>query len=456
MDNAKVRLFVQNHMDIGDYKACKKTSLKKAEWSNCVLLSLQHSTASMYYYRNKRKKSNKAQSQPKTVERPLNDVWESFQEPKSYKDYGLSDEAFAFLSDRDKCEHARENNKYWNSKKRKLDKVGIYFSVSMLVFILLTMTLLGLEYDTAGIISAILLGLSIVANIVLAIPNSIIKHKMIQSYDDSEWDYNRYKEYIKKYIAKRDQYLTHIQELEDFKTNKESDFLDGLVEKLKQVQGRTYRTAEEWYKMTDRDFEFEIGKVYSRLGYQTHVTKRSGDGGVDVIAKKDNETIYIQCKHYGQNTHLGAPELQAFWGCCSGNGISKGVMVCTSSLTKDAKAFAKKLKGKLEIVGMKELLVLDKTFYQSHPINSQKQFTDAFKTFISSNNFIDCDHLWLKSKVYYKEEDAKTVMETLTRWKNNTYLLKDTIVNLTNKIRVYVILLVPDYSLDEVESTHLK
>ena len=221
------------------------------------------------------------------------------------------------------------------------------------------------------------------------------------------------------------------------------------------VQGKTFRTAEEWRKMTDREFEFEIGKVYSRLGYQTIVTKRSGDGGVDVIAKKDNETIYIQCKHYAPNTHLGAPELQAFWGCCSGNGISKGVMVCTSSLTKDARAFANKLKGKLVIVGMKELMELDKTYYQSHPINSQRQFTDAFNNFLSSNSFVDCDHLWLKSKVYYKEEDAKKDMEALTKWKNHNYLIRDTIVSLTNKIRVYVMLLVPDYALEEVKSTHL-
>lgn len=249
--------------------------------------------------------------------------------------------------------------------------------------------------------------------------------------------------------------MTHIQELEDFKTNNESDVLNGLAEKLKQVQGRTYRTAEEWYKMTDRDFEFEIGKVYSRHGYQTHVTKRSGDGGVDVIAKKDNETIYIQCKHYAPNTHLGAPELQAFWGCCSGNGISKGVMVCTSSLAKDARAFANKLKGKLVIVGMKELMELDKTYYQSHPINSQRQFTDVFNNFLSSNSFVDCDHLWLKSKVYYKEEDAKKDMEALTKWKNHNYLIRDTIVSLTNKIRVYVMLLVPNYALEEVKSPHL-
>lgn len=409
----------------------------------------------MYYYRNKRKKSNKVQQHKTTFAAPLNDVWESFQEPKSYKDFGISDEAFTFLSDKEKCKQIRDKNKYWKSKKSWIEKIKDVFSLTSIVLFVVTILLFSDGHDTEGIVSVALFAVSITIIFILKIPDAIIKRKLIESYDGIESKYNSYLRYLERYNIEKSQYLTHIQELNDFKTNKEISFINGISEKLKKVQGRTYRTEDEWRQMSDRDFEFEIGKVYNRLGYQTQVTKRSGDGGVDVIAKKDNETIYIQCKHYAPNTHLGAPELQAFWGCCSGNGISKGVMVCTSSLTKDARAFANKLKGKLVIVGMKELMELDKTYYQSHPINSQRQFTDAFNNFLSSNSFVDCDHLWLKSKVYYKEEDAKKDMEALTKWKNHNYLIRDTIVSLTNKIRVYVMLLVPDYALEEVKSTHL-
>lgn len=409
----------------------------------------------MYYYRNKRKKSNKVQQHKTTFAAPLNDVWESFQEPKSYKDFGISDEAFTFLSDKEKCKQIRDKNKYWKSKKSWIEKIKDVFSLTSIVLFVVTILLFSDGRDTEGIVSVALFGVSITIIFILKIPDAIIKRKLIESYDGIESKYNSYLRYLERYNIEKSQYLTHIQELNDFKTNKEISFINGISEKLKKVQGRTYRTEDEWRQMSDRDFEFEIGKVYSRLGYQTQVTKRSGDGGVDVIATKDDETIYIQCKHYSAKTHLGAPELQAFWGCCSGNGISKGIMVCTSSLTKDARSFANKLKGKLEIVGMKELLELDKAFFQSHPINSQRQFTDAFRSFISSKNFVDCNHLWLMSKVYYNEEDAKRDMATLTKWKNHNYLIRDTIVILTNKIRVYVMLLVPDYALEEVKSTHL-
>ena len=413
---------------------------------------------SMYYYRNKRKKSKNVQQQETTVVAPLNDVWESFQEPKSYKEFGISDEAFAFLSNPEKGKLAQENNEYWNTKKSKAEKAGC--SVIIVLIVLLHIApvvwvILLKEADFFKTILIVLVAAFIVSVVIYFTMTIRLNRKLIYTYDSYENNYKKYVEYIDQYTKKKEQYFFHLKELEGFKTNEEITFLNSIADRLRMVQGKTYRTAEEWQKMTDREFEFEIGKVYSRLGYQTQVTKRSGDGGVDVIAKKDKETIYIQCKHYGANTHLGAPELQAFWGCCSGNGISKGVMVCTSSLTKDARSFANKLKGKLEIIGMKELLELDKAFFLSHPINSQKQFADAFKSFISSNNFVDCNHLWLMSKVYYNEEDAKKDMATLTKWKTYTYLLKDSIVKLTNKIRVYVILLVPDYALEETKNVHV-
>lgn len=412
----------------------------------------------MYYYRNKRKKSKKGQQQQTAIVPPLNDVWESFQEEKTYLDFGISEEAYRFLSDREKCNRIRENNQYWNKKKAKLKEFGeCSFLTWVLAFALgaLFRLISNNPPDFVLIVCVILVLFPLITNLVILWPIRLIEKKTTYAYDEFERIYKQYLEYHKQYEIKKNQYITHTKELENFKKNKEELFLNSIAEQLKKIQGRTYRTEDEWRQMSDRDFEFEIGKVYSRLGYQTQVTKRSGDGGVDVIATKDKETIFIQCKHYSAKTHLGAPELQAFWGCCSGNGISKGVMVCTSSLTKDARSFANKLKGKLEIVGMKELLELDKAFFQSHPINSQRQFTDAFRSFISSKNFVDCNHLWLMSKVYYNEEDAKRDMATLTKWKNHTYLLKDTIVKLTNKIRVYVILLVPDYALEETKNTHI-
>lgn len=105
----------------------------------------------MYYYRNKRKKSKKAQQQETTVVAPLNDVWESFQEPKSYKDFGISEEAFAFLSDREKYEQIREKNKYWKSKKSCIARIKDNFSLASIVLFVVTVLLFLDEHNTEGI-----------------------------------------------------------------------------------------------------------------------------------------------------------------------------------------------------------------------------------------------------------------------------------------------------------------
>ena len=102
----------------------------------------------MYYYRNKRKKSKKAQQQETTAVAPLNDVWESFQEPKSYKDFGISDEAFTFLSDKEKCKQIRDKNKYWKSKKSWIEKIKDVFSLTSIVLFVVTILLFSDVHDT--------------------------------------------------------------------------------------------------------------------------------------------------------------------------------------------------------------------------------------------------------------------------------------------------------------------
>ena len=62
------------------------------------------------YYRRQRRKITTPQRKP-IVDAPLNDVWESFQEPKLPKDFGVSDEAILFLSDREKSKQIREKTK---------------------------------------------------------------------------------------------------------------------------------------------------------------------------------------------------------------------------------------------------------------------------------------------------------------------------------------------------------
>lgn len=65
----------------------------------------------------------------------------------------------------------------------------------------------------------------------------------------------------------------------------------------KEPQAQKY-SIDDIDLMNGQEFENFIALIFSRMGYQTEVTKASGDQGVDVIATKGDKKIGIQAKCY--------------------------------------------------------------------------------------------------------------------------------------------------------------
>lgn len=53
-----------------------------------------------------------------------------------------------------------------------------------------------------------------------------------------------------------------------------------------------------WWSLDGWEFEEEVAKIFRLNGYIVEVTKKTGDGGVDLIMWKDSKKIAVQCKHY--------------------------------------------------------------------------------------------------------------------------------------------------------------
>jgi len=68
--------------------------------------------------------------------------------------------------------------------------------------------------------------------------------------------------------------------------------------------------------LTFRQFEFFVAHLLERMGYHCRVTQASGDGGVDIIAHKDElgfqDIIKVQCKQT-VNT-IGQPQVSQLYG----------------------------------------------------------------------------------------------------------------------------------------------
>lgn len=76
---------------------------------------------------------------------------------------------------------------------------------------------------------------------------------------------------------------------------------------------------------------------------------KTGDGGIDGIIKEDKlglDILYLQAKRYGVDNVVPSREVRDFTGSLEGHGAQKGVLITTSSFTRDGIDFVKRLQQK--------------------------------------------------------------------------------------------------------------
>jgi HJR/Mrr/RecB family endonuclease len=90
-----------------------------------------------------------------------------------------------------------------------------------------------------------------------------------------------------------------------------------------------------------RQFEFEIARLLQLMGYRADATGGTGDDGVDVFARKDNETIVVQCKRWKQKV-IGRSVVDELAGTALRHKASRAILATTSSFSSDAQSAATK------------------------------------------------------------------------------------------------------------------
>ena len=93
--------------------------------------------------------------------------------------------------------------------------------------------------------------------------------------------------------------------------------------------------------MSGIDFEEFLGKLFRRMGYESVVTPASGDYGIDLLVKKDNQTVAVQAKRYSESNVVGIKAVQEALGGKSYYKADKAMVITTSSFTKNAQNLAK-------------------------------------------------------------------------------------------------------------------
>ncbi|SKC79919.1 restriction endonuclease [Maledivibacter halophilus] len=113
----------------------------------------------------------------------------------------------------------------------------------------------------------------------------------------------------------------------------ELELFEKKLTKQQSIQATQY-TINDIDLMDGHEFERFISLLFSKMGYETEVTKGSGDQGIDVIAEKNGVKVGIQTKCYsGRVTNKSVQEVVAglsYYNC------EKGIVITNSYFTNSA------------------------------------------------------------------------------------------------------------------------
>jgi restriction system protein len=119
-----------------------------------------------------------------------------------------------------------------------------------------------------------------------------------------------------------------------------------------------------------QEFEELVGEAYRRKGYRVEESGGGGaDGGVDLVLKKNGETLLVQCKHWRQYK-IGVKVIRELYGVVTSENATGGIVISSGVFTQETIDFAK---GKpLELIGGMELVKMVGDLKKAHTPVSHK------------------------------------------------------------------------------------
>jgi len=105
-------------------------------------------------------------------------------------------------------------------------------------------------------------------------------------------------------------------------------------------------------------FEKLVVGLLMKMGYgdwspeSGEVVGKPGDGGIDGIINEDKlglDKVFVQAKRWG-NTVVGTPTVKEFAGALDGVKATKGVLITTSTFSKDASNYVEKINKHISLI----------------------------------------------------------------------------------------------------------
>jgi Holliday junction resolvasome RuvABC ATP-dependent DNA helicase subunit len=112
--------------------------------------------------------------------------------------------------------------------------------------------------------------------------------------------------------------------------------------------------ASDVCSMTAVAFEEFSVSLFREMGYAVEITSGTSDSGIDLLLRKNNQLIAVQCKRW--SGPVGEPVVRDFYSALMSSGAQSGYVVTTSTFTSHAYSFAQ---GKpIQLVDLEALIDL--------------------------------------------------------------------------------------------------
>lgn len=132
------------------------------------------------------------------------------------------------------------------------------------------------------------------------------------------------------------EYLREIYSAEDL-----LQLYESIPELISALKKSPYLLRE----LTSREFEEVIAEVFREKGFAVDLTKKTRDGGKDIIAIHTDglgiqSKYFIECKHYAEDNKIGVEIVRALHGVMNTkDGPNKTILATTSTFTSGARKF---------------------------------------------------------------------------------------------------------------------
>jgi len=125
----------------------------------------------------------------------------------------------------------------------------------------------------------------------------------------------------------------------------QADDLDLLWQSIPELITALKSNPKLIREISPREFEELIAEIFRKKGFEVELTKRTRDGGKDIIAISTDQLgiknkYFIECKRYAEDNKVGVEVVRALHGVKNmKEGPNKTVIATTSFFTKDARDF---------------------------------------------------------------------------------------------------------------------